>query len=93
MRTVRFDLKDRMVLAPVEIRNYRWWMLLLLLSAIFVPFYGPLALTLTLAGIFLFPALLPFLPGKELSLKGMAWGRWWSRHSCCTSCSYGPGGL
>jgi hypothetical protein len=74
MRTVRFDLKDRLVLAPVEIRNYRWWMILLLLAAIFVPFYGPLALSLTLAGIFLFPALLPLLPGKELSLKGMFLG-------------------
>lgn len=74
MRTVRFDLKDRLVLAPVEIRNYRWWMLLLLLAAVFVPFYGPLALALTLAGIFLFPALLPYLPGKDLSLKGMVLG-------------------
>jgi len=74
MRTVRFTFRDRIVLAPVEIRNYRWWMLLLLLAAIFIPFYGLMALALTLGGIFLFPALLPYLPGKDLSLKGMALG-------------------
>lgn len=74
MRTVRFNLRDRLVLAPVEVRNYRWWMLLLLLSTIFVPFYGLLVLALTLGGIFLFPALLPYLPGKDLSLKGMVLG-------------------
>ncbi len=74
MRTVRFNLRDRMVLAPVEIRNYRWWMLLLLIAAVFVPFYGPLALAMTLGGIFLFPALLPYLPGKDLSLKGFILG-------------------
>lgn len=74
MRTVRFRLRDRLVLAPVEVRNYRWWMLLLLLAAVLVPFYGPLVLALTLGGIFLFPALLPYLPGKDLSLKGMVLG-------------------
>jgi hypothetical protein len=74
MRTVRFDLGDRMVLAPVEIRNYRWWMLLLLLAAVLVPFHGPLVLALTLGGIFLLPALLPYLPGKDLSLKGVVLG-------------------
>ena len=74
MRTVRFTLKDRLVLAPVEIRNYRWWMLLMILAAVFVPFYGPLVLAMTLGGIFLFPALLPYLPGKDLSLKGIVLG-------------------
>lgn len=74
MRTVRFNMRDRLVLAPVEVRNYLWFMLLLLLAALFVPFYGLLAMTITLAGIFLFPALLPLLPGKELSLKGMTLG-------------------
>lgn len=74
MRTVRFNLRDRLVLAPVEIRNYRWWMLLLLLAAVFIPFYGPLVLALTLGGIFLFPALMPYLPGKDLTFKGMVLG-------------------
>ncbi|MHC1679788.1 MAG: mercury methylation corrinoid protein HgcA [Methanomassiliicoccales archaeon] len=74
MRTVRFNLRDRLVLAPVEIRNYRWWMILLLLAAVFVPFYGPLVLALTLGGIFLFPAFLPYLPSKDLSLKGIILG-------------------
>ncbi len=74
MRTVRFNLKDRFVLAPVEMCNYRWWMLLMLLAALFVPYYGPLVLALTLGGIFLFPAMLPFIPGKDLSLKGMVLG-------------------
>ncbi len=74
MRTVRFKLKDRLVLAPVEVRNYRWLMVLMILAAVFVPFYGPLVLALTLGGIFLFPALLPRLPGKDLSLRGMVLG-------------------
>lgn len=74
MRTVRFDLKDRLVLAPVEVRNYRWSLGLLILLAALVPYYGAMALTLTLAGIFIFPAVLPFLPGEDLTLKGMVLG-------------------
>jgi hypothetical protein len=74
MRTVRFDLRDRMVLTPVEIRNYRWALLMLILVAIFLPFYGLMVLALTMGGLFVFPALLPYLPGKELSLKGMVLG-------------------
>jgi hypothetical protein len=74
MRLVRFDLKDRLVLAPVELRNYRWYLLLLLLAAVFLPFYGPMAVALTLSGLFLFPALMPYLPGKDLSFKGMTLG-------------------
>ncbi|MCX6651608.1 MAG: mercury methylation corrinoid protein HgcA [Methanomassiliicoccales archaeon] len=74
MRTVRFDLKDRLVLAPVELRNYRWGLMPLLLAAIFIPFYGSLAMVLTLGGLFLFPALLPYLPGKDLSFRGMVMG-------------------
>ena len=74
MRTVRFDLKDRLVLAPVEVRNYRWMFIIMVLAALFVPFYGPMAAIMTLAGIFLFPALLPYLPGRDLSLKGMVLG-------------------
>lgn len=64
MRTVRFGLRDRLVLAPVEIRNYRWWMILLLLVAIFVPFYGPLVLTLTLGGYSCSPPSCPTFPER-----------------------------
>lgn len=74
MRTVRFNLRDRLVLAPVELRNYRWGLLLLLLVTILVPFHGFMAMILTLSGLFLFPALLPYLPHKDLSLKGMFLG-------------------
>jgi len=74
MRTVRFNLRDRMVLAPVELRNYRLWLLLLIVGGALVPFYGPMAITLTLGGLFLLPALLPWLPGKVLTVKGMVLG-------------------
>lgn len=74
MRTVRFNLRDRLVLAPVELRNYRWGLLLLLLAAWLVPFYGLMAMVLTLSGLFLFPALLPYLPHQDLSFRGMFLG-------------------
>ncbi|HOE52534.1 MAG TPA: mercury methylation corrinoid protein HgcA [Methanomassiliicoccales archaeon] len=74
MRTVRFDLRDRLVLAPVELRNHRWGLALLVLLAVLVPFYGLEALVVALGGLLLFPALLPYLPGKDLSLRGMALG-------------------
>ena len=37
MRTVRFNLRDRLVLAPVELRNYRWGLLLLLSGGLVGP--------------------------------------------------------
>ncbi len=74
MRTVRFDLRDRLTLAPVEVRNYRWGLLMIVLVTLLVPFYGLMAMALTLGGLFLFPALLPWLPGKVLTMKGMVLG-------------------
>ncbi|MCG7840323.1 MAG: carbon monoxide dehydrogenase [Methanomassiliicoccales archaeon] len=74
MRRARFDLRDRVVLAPVEMRTYRWGLILMLLAAVLIPFYGLMAMILTLGGLFLFPVLLPYLPGKALSFKGMVLG-------------------
>ena len=74
MRTVRFGLGDRLVLAPVELRNHRWSLLLLAAGAMLIPFYGLMALAVTLGGLFLFPALLPWLPGRRLTVKGLSLG-------------------
>jgi hypothetical protein len=76
MRRVRFPLRDRMVLVPVEIVNYlKFWLpaavLLLLLGGLF----GGLAvLIFAVFGLVLFPMLLPYLPTREFSSKGLILG-------------------
>jgi hypothetical protein len=76
MRTVRFPLRDRMVLVPVEIVNYLKFLLpaaliLFLLGGIF----GALAiLIVAFFGLVLFPMLLPYLPTRQFSSKGLILG-------------------
>jgi hypothetical protein len=76
MRTIRFPLKDRMVLIPVELVGT----FLPLLAAILAGFLlgglltAAAAAIAMLAGIILFPILLPFLPSREFSLKGFILG-------------------
>lgn len=68
MRRVRFPLKDRHVLIPVEfVAALLPLLLLLLLGA-----YGPAAALL--AGTVLFPILLPWIPTHDLSMKGFILG-------------------
>ena len=76
MRTIKFPLRDRAVLIPVEI------------TGTFLPMLGAglaggllggwelawAAVCSILAGIVLFPLLLPWLPFREFSLKGFVLG-------------------
>lgn len=76
MRRVRFNLSDRMVLVPVELVKILPY--LLAISAVLYLASGPLAAAgaaaAVLAGIVLFPILLPYLPTKDFSSKGFILG-------------------
>jgi len=76
MRQVRFSLRDRMILVPVEVRNYLWPMLV---AAVVLYVLGGwtaalAAIASLLAGSVLFPALLPWLPTRNFSTKGFFLG-------------------
>ena len=76
MRRVRFTLEDRLVLIPVELVG----VLLPTLIAAVVLFLllGPLAAAgagaAVLAGVALFPVLLPWIPTRDFSSKGFVLG-------------------
>jgi hypothetical protein len=76
MRRVRFGLRDRAVLVPVEVVHIL--MPTLLVSAVLFFAGGWLAslaaLAAVLAGVVLFPILLPWLPTREFSSKGFVLG-------------------
>ncbi len=76
MRKVSFPLRERAVLTPVELMLSLKYLLpvmlaLFLLSGALAPL---IALTAVLGGTVLFPLLLPYLPGKEFSPKGLFLG-------------------
>lgn len=76
MRSVRFTLRDRLVLIPVELNGA---LLPTLAVAIALYFTGGLvaslaALTAVLAGTVLFPLLLPWIPTPNFSTKGFLLG-------------------
>ncbi len=87
MRQVPFELKDRMVLAPIELvhaSKKSLWVLLGMVLAHkaklvsykardYIGFIGSV-----IAGTVLFPALLPYLPFRAFSLKGVSLGLIWS---------------
>ncbi|MFZ1898274.1 MAG: mercury methylation corrinoid protein HgcA [Methanoregula sp.] len=76
MRTVRFTLADRLILAPVELVHIA----LPALAAAVILFIlaGPVAalaaVAAVLAGTVLFPALLPAIPTRDFSTKGFILG-------------------
>lgn len=76
MRRVRFNLRDRLVLVPVELVHY--FLPTAAAAAVSWLLAGwPAALaafTAYLAGTALFPILLPWLPSREFSLKGFILG-------------------
>ena len=76
MRRVRFPLRDRMVLVPVEIVNYwRYLLPAVLLMYILGGFMGALAvLIIAFFGLVLFPMLLPYIPTRQFSSKGLILG-------------------
>ena len=76
MRRVRFDLRDRLVLIPVELVHVLLPMLIATIIAYL--FGGTLAsaavLASVLAGTVAFPILLPWIPTREFSSKGYILG-------------------
>jgi hypothetical protein len=76
MRLVQFPLHDRLVLIPVDITQT---ILPALLAAVVLYFIGGIvyslaAITILLAGVVLFPILLPWLPTPNFSTKGFILG-------------------
>jgi hypothetical protein len=76
MRRVRFTLRDRLVLIPVDVVQS---VLPMLLAAILLYFLGGLvsslaAVAAVLAGNVLFPILLPWIPNNNFSTKGFLLG-------------------
>ncbi len=76
MRQVRFSLGARMILVPVEVRNY---LMPMLVAAVVLYFLGGwtgalAAVASLLAGSVLFPVLLPWLPTRNFSTKGFFLG-------------------
>jgi hypothetical protein len=76
MRLVRFNLVDRLVLIPVELKGIA---LPLLVAAVILYVFGgsfsaAAAAVAVLSGVALFPMLLPWLPTRDLSSKGFILG-------------------
>jgi hypothetical protein len=76
MRRVRFDLRDRVTLIPVELVHVFWPTVLaaVALWLLVGPLAGLAAVAAVLAGTALFPMLLPGLPTQEFSSKGFILG-------------------
>lgn len=76
MRRVRFTLRDRLVLVPVDVKQAFLWMLLAAVVFYFIGgWVSSLAVVVTvLAGIVVFPILLPWLPTHNFSTKGFILG-------------------
>jgi hypothetical protein len=76
MRQVRFGLRDRLILIPVELVHI---LLPMLIAAVLLFFFGGFlasvgAVVAILAGVALFPILLPWLPTRDFSSKGFILG-------------------
>jgi len=76
MRRVLFPFRDRVVLAPVELVHAALPTAVVMVALYFLTgLTGAFAvLAAVLAGTVLFPALLPFLPTKDFSTKGIILG-------------------
>ncbi len=76
MRRIRFTMRDRLVLIPVELVHILLPMLIVSLILFFT--HGPLTAAATamaiLAGVILFPLGLPWLPTPDFSSKGLILG-------------------
>lgn len=76
MRKVKFPLTDRIVLIPVEIVQS---LIIMVVAALVLFLMGGLipalmAITVVLSGTVLFPILMPWLPTKDFSSKGIVLG-------------------
>ncbi len=76
MRLVQFTLSDRLTVAAVDVMRA---LLPMLVAALVMYFLGGVwasaaALVTGLSGLLFFPALLPWLPGKDFTIKGLFLG-------------------
>ncbi len=76
MRSVRFTLYDRIVLIPVEMKNFLMPMLIASVILALVGGYTAAAalIAATFTGLILFPILLPWIPTTDFSTKGFLIG-------------------
>ncbi|NMB78663.1 MAG: carbon monoxide dehydrogenase [Methanomicrobiales archaeon] len=76
MRRVEFPFWDRLVLTPVEFTHIMWPMVIVAAVLWFLagPFAAFATISAVVAGTVLFPILLPFLPTKDFSTKGLILG-------------------
>ena len=76
MRTVEFPVRDRIVLAPVELVHVALPTIVVAVALWFLagPVAALAAISAVVAGTVLFPALLPFIPTKDFSSKGLILG-------------------
>jgi hypothetical protein len=76
MREVRYDLRDRLVLIPVELVYVVWPMLIAAVVGFFIGGWliAAAILASVLAGVVFFPILLPWLPTHAFSTKGLILG-------------------
>ncbi len=76
MRRVRFPLRDRIVLVPVELVHVALPAIVVAIVLYFLagPASSLAAVTAVLAGTVLFPILLPFIPTHDFSTKGLTLG-------------------
>jgi hypothetical protein len=76
MRRVQFPLKDRIVLIPVELVHVALPAIIIAVALWFLagPVAALAAIAAVVAGTVLFPVLLPFIPTKDFSTKGLLLG-------------------
>ncbi|HMA04461.1 MAG TPA: carbon monoxide dehydrogenase, partial [Methanomicrobiales archaeon] len=76
MRRVEFPLRDRLVLIPVElVMAFKFMVIPVIVIGFLVSLFIAAELVLAvLAGTVLFPILLPWLPTKDFSTKGLILG-------------------
>jgi hypothetical protein len=76
MRRVEFPVRDRIVLAPVELVHVA--LPVIIIAAVLWFLAGPVAalaaISAVVAGTVFFPVLLPFIPTKDFSTKGLLLG-------------------
>ena len=76
MRRVTFSIRDRIILVPIEIVSLLIPMILVSILMYFIG--GPLSIagsvSSILAGVVLFPVLLPWIPTRNFSTKGFILG-------------------
>jgi hypothetical protein len=76
MRLVRFDLRDRLILVPIELTHMilPTLFIMVLLYYFSAPIPAIAALAIIVAGLMLFPVVIPWLPTPNFSTKGFILG-------------------